>query len=65
MVAVNAVIRVDIDASAANAGLAGMAAQMQKFNKGMIAGTGSLAAAQTAAARKQAQYLNTTGNWVS
>jgi len=37
MVAVNAVIRVNIDASAANAGLASMAAQMGRFNKGMIA----------------------------
>lgn len=65
MVAVNAVIRVDIDASAANAGLAGMAAQMQRFNKGMIAGAGKMQAAQIAAAKKQAQYLNSQGQWLA
>lgn len=65
MASVNAVIRVDIDASAANAGLASMAAQMGRFNKGMIAGSAAMSAAQVAAARKAAGALNATGNWMA
>jgi len=65
MVAVNAVIRVNLDASAANAGLASMATQMGKFNKGMIAGSAAMSAAQVAAARKAAGALNATGNWMA
>ena len=65
MVAVNAVIRVNIDASAANAGLASMATQMGKFNKGMIAGSAAMSAAQVAAANRAAGSLNRTGQWIA
>ena len=65
MASVNAVIRVDIDASAANAGLQSMAAQMQKFNKGMVQGSSSMAAAQIAAAQRAQGALNRTGQWIA
>ena len=65
MAAVNAIIRVDIDASAANAGLASMAGQMQKFNKGMIAGSAAMNAAQIAAANRAQGALNRTGQWIA
>lgn len=65
MASVNAVIRVNIDASAANAGLASMAAQMQRFNKGMIAGSAAMSAAQVAAANRAAGSLNRTGQWIA
>ena len=65
MASVNAVIRVDIDASAANAGLQQMAAQMNRFNKGMVQGSASMAAAQVAAANRAQGALNRTGQWMA
>jgi hypothetical protein len=65
MASVNAVIRVNIDASAANAGLQQMAAQMSRFNKGMVQGSASMAAAQVAAANRAQGALNRTGQWMA